>query len=223
MSKLRIAVVESPNVVDLFDVRGESEALVSACKLIGHQAFLLFAKSKREFCEICKYLGAADTRHAERYQSAPLFLHISCHGNDDGVAFGSDFVKWDALVRGLEPVLSNSLYRGNFALSLSSCGSGYHNLDEHLSERLAKKPLPRMPQYIFSIERTDVEWADALLGWSLLYHKLSSIVRLDDSKSVRSALKDVLRGTGLTFSYLRWDNDSSSYRMYTPRTTKKDS
>jgi hypothetical protein len=216
MSKLRIAVVESPNVVDLFDGRGESEALVSACKLIGHQAVLFFAKSQREFREICKYLGAADTRHAARDQLAPLFLHISCHGNDDGVAFGSDSLKWDALVRDLEPVLSNSLYRGNFALSLSSCGSGGHNLDEHLTERLEKKPLPRMPQYIFSIGRADVAWADALLGWSLLYHKLSS-VRLADSKSVRSALKDVLRGTGLSFSYHRWDDDSSSYCTYTPK------
>ena len=216
MGTLRIAVVESPNVIDTFDGRTESEALASACKLIGHQAVLFSAKSQREFRDICNYLGAADTAHAARYQSAPLFLHISCHGNDEGLAFGADFVAWDQMVRDLEPVLANSLYRGNFALSLSSCGSGSHNLDEHLSVRSDKNSSMRMPQYIFSIGTAEVVWADALLGWALLYHKLSS-ARLDDRTCIQSALKAVLRGTGLSFSYHRWNDASDSYRTYVPK------
>jgi hypothetical protein len=27
----------------------------------------------------------------------PLFVHISCHGNDEGLAFGKDSVNWEDL------------------------------------------------------------------------------------------------------------------------------
>lgn len=216
MAKLRVAVIESPNAVDLFDGRSESEALVSSCKLIGHQALLTFVRSRREFQEVCRYLGAADSRHASRNSGGPLFLHLSCHGNDDGIEFGSDFLSWADLVRDLEPVLSNDLYRGSFALSLSSCGSGSHSVDEHLLRRLASGSSLRMPQYIFSIQKDEVAWADALLGWVLLYHKLSEL-DLDKPSTVREALRDVLIGTGLCFFYHRWDEEHKEYRTHRAR------
>lgn len=216
MAKLRVAVLESPNAVDLFDERSEGEALVASCKLIGHQASLFMVKSRREFKEICRYLGAADVRHASRNAAGPLVLHISSHGNDAGIAFGPDFVEWADLVKDVEPILANADYRGSFALSLSSCGSGSHDLDDHLKKAAELRNDIRLPSYIFSIRTETVNWDDALLGWLLLYHKLSGI-SINERNDVQYALRDVLRGTGLKFFYHRWDEQRGHYRTYAAR------
>jgi hypothetical protein len=192
MAKIKIAVVESPNPIDLFDGRSESEGLVSACKLIGHQSISFFAKSRREFKEICQYLASADTKHASRNPSAPLFLHLSCHGNNEGIAFGSSDLTWKALVQEVEPILNNSYYKGNFALSISSCGSGEHDIDEHILNRIEEDDSIKIPQYIFSIPGCSVNWDDALIGWVLFYHKLSSI-KLVDKTNIQKALNTDFR------------------------------
>lgn len=216
MANLRVAVLESPNAVDLFDQRSEGEALVASCKLIGHQASLFLVKSHREFKEICRYLGAADGRHASRNAGGPLVLHISSHGNNDGIAFGPDFVGWADLVKDVEPILANADYRGSFALSLSSCGSGSHDLDEHLTNAAEQRSSLRLPYYIFSIRTETVNWDDALLGWLLLYHKLSAI-SIDARGEVQDALRDVRRGTGLKYFYHRWDENERRYRTHAAR------
>jgi len=146
MAKIKIAVVESANPIDLFDGRSESEGLVSACKLIGHQCISFFAKSRREFKEICQYLASADSQHAAKNPSVPLFLHLSCHGNDEGIAFGSSDLTWKKLVQDVEPILNNSYYKGNFALSISSCGSGEHDIDEHILNRIENDDSIKIPQ-----------------------------------------------------------------------------
>lgn len=217
MARIKIAVIESPNPIDLFDGRSESDSLVPACKLIGHQSISFLAKSRREFKEICQYLASADTTHASKYPSAPLFLHLSCHGNNKGIAFGSSDVSWKSLVQDIEPILSNPLYKGNFALAISSCGSGEHDLHEHFLDRIEEDDGAKMPQYIFSIPGDSVNWDDALVGWILFYHKLSS-VSLGDRGKVQKALKDIYFGTKLKFSYHRWDENVSKYKTFTPKT-----
>jgi len=214
MAKIKIVVVESPNPIDLFDGRSESEGLVAACKLIGHQSLSFSAKSRREFKEICQYLASADTNHASSSPSASLFLHLSCHGNIKGISFGSDDLTWKALVNDIEPILNNSYYKGNFALSISSCGSGEHDIDEHILNKIEKDDSKKIPQYIFSIAGCRVNWDDALVGWILFYHKLSSI-KLEDKSNVQVALKEIYKGTGLRFSYHRWDDKNNKYRTFT--------
>jgi len=216
MAKIKIVVVESPNPIDLLEGRSESDGLVSACKLIGHQSISFFAKSRREFKEICLYLASADTEHASKHPSAPLFLHLSCHGNCEGIAFGSNVLDWKALVQDLEPILDNPLYEGNFALAISSCGSGEHDLYEHFLSRIEDDVEAKIPQYIFSIPGDSVYWGEALVGWVLFYHKLSSI-NLGDKSKVQDALKEIYYGTKLKFSYHRWDKKTKKYKTFTPK------
>lgn len=216
MSVIKIAVVESPNPIDLFDGRTESEGLVSACKLIGHQSISFFAKSRHEFKEICQYLASADTKHASKHPSAPLFLHLSCHGSDDGISIGSDDLTWKSLVQDIEPILNNSYYKGNFALTISSCGSGEHDIDKHILNKIEEHDSLKIPQYIFSIPGYTVNWDDALVGWVLFYHKLSD-TKLGDKSKVQNALKEIYKGTGLRFSYHRWDEENNGYKTYTPK------
>lgn len=216
MAKLKIAVIESPNPMDLFDGRSESDSLVPACKLIGHQSISFLAKSREEFAEVCKYIASADTAHASKYPSAPLFLHLSCHGNGEGVAFGESDVSWELLVQDIEPILSNPLYEGNFAIAISSCGSGGHDLHKHFIEKIEEGDIKKIPQYIFSIPGDNVYWDDALVGWILFYHKLSK-VNLSLRAKVQDALVEIYCGTGLKFSYHRWDEGAGKYKTFTPK------
>lgn len=214
MTKLRVAVIESPNAFDVFDERSEGEALVTSCKSIGHQASMFFVKSRREFVEVCAYLAASDPIHANRNPLGPLVLHISSHGNSKGIELGPDFVKWSELVKDVEPIFHNKNYKGSVALSLSSCGSGSHNLHEYLvTAASTDSPTLRLPHYIFSIQALEVHWDQALLGWLLLYHKLSRI-SFDKQTDVQHALNDVKSGIGLTFYYHRWDSKTSKYRTH---------
>ncbi|MBF0529559.1 MAG: hypothetical protein HQK55_09865 [Deltaproteobacteria bacterium] len=215
MAKIKLVVIESPNPIDLFDGRSESEGLVSACKLIGHQGISFFAKSREEFKEICQYISSANTKHASRNPSAPLFLHLSCHGNKTGISFGSTDLTWKDLVHDVEPILNNSYYEGNFAISISSCGSGEHDIDEHILDRIEIDDSIKIPQYIFSIPGRSVNWDDALVGWILFYHKLSNI-KLGDKTNVQAALKEICKVTRLHFSYHRYDEKDKDYKTFTP-------
>jgi hypothetical protein len=173
MPNIRIAIIESPNPIDLFDSRSEAKALEASCNLFGHPAISFFAKTRAEFQSIVKYLASSDSAHASKSPSSPLFLHISSHGNTGCVAFGGDVVAWDELTQDLTPLLRNSDYSGKFALSLSTCGSGENSLSTHVQKMLKTSPEIKMPSYIFSILGETVNWDDALIGWTLLYHKLS--------------------------------------------------
>lgn len=216
MATIKIAVVESPNPIDLFEGRTESEGLVASCKLIGHQSVSFFAKSSREFKEICLYLSSADTDQASKNPSAPLFLHLSCHGNENGIAFGSNHMNWKELVQAIHPILNNPFYNGNFALVVSACGSGDHDLHRHITNAHKDNDSLRVPQYIFSIPGCSVCWDDALVGWILFYHKVSRI-KLDNRGKVQSTLKKIYKGTELRFSYHRWDHDENKYKIFTPK------
>ena len=203
MPKIRIAIIESPNPIDLFDGRSEAKALEATCNLMGHQAISFFAKSKADFKSIINYLSSSDSSHAERHPSLPLFLHISSHGNSGCVAFGNDVVEWDELIEYLLPLLRNSSYEGKLALSISACGSGDNSLSIHAKHAFGRSAKVKMPSYIFSILGDTVHWDDALIGWSLLYHKISQI-GIKNRNGIIDALQKIQACTNVKFSYRRW-------------------
>ena len=209
MPRLRLAIVESPNPIDLFEDRSEAHALAATCRLMGHQAASFFVRSRREFKETIRYLASADSEHAERYPSLPLILHISSHGNSGWMAVGPDAISWEELVEDIKPLIENPDYKGKLVLSLSSCGSGSNTISKSI-RRVHGDEAERLPTYIFSITGDSVNWDDALIAWNLLYLKLSQVGLVDRGK-VMTALKEVLAGTGVIFSYSRWSDGDKKY------------
>lgn len=103
--KGRIVLLESPNPMDLLPGRTEIQTLAAACRLIGYEAVTFTIRSRREFQETCRYLSTISVSHdATDTVDVPLFVHISCHGNDELLAFGPDKVIWEELSNDLEPV-----------------------------------------------------------------------------------------------------------------------
>lgn len=213
MSKIRIAIIESPNPIDLFDNRSEAKALEASCNLIGHQAISFFAKSRSDFQSIINYLASSDSIHASQNPSLPLFLHISSHGNGGCVAFGADVINWDDLTTDLTPLLGNSEYKGKLSLSISACGSGENSLSIHAKKIFSKSSNIKMPSYIFSILGDDVNWDDALIGWTILYHKISKI-GITTPSLIIDALEKIEMCTCVKFTYRRWSEEESKYRRW---------
>ncbi|QGZ42043.1 hypothetical protein IP92_04419 [Pseudoduganella flava] len=214
MARLRIAVIESPNPIDLFENRSEAEPLTVSCRLMGHQSTSFFARSRREFKETIDYIASADSVHAERFHSLPLILHISAHGNSECIGFGRDAVSWNGLVQDIQPLIDNPDYTGKLVLCLSSCDSGTNTLSRFIKSGWDGET--KLPAYIFSIVGEEVNWDDALIAWNLLYLKLSKF-GLKDRAKVMEALNHIYVGTGTAFSYSRWCDEEGKYLRYSAR------
>ncbi|MBV4513855.1 hypothetical protein [Pseudomonas kurunegalensis] len=212
LPKIRVAIIESPNPIDLFAGRSEARALEATCKLMGHEAISFVVKSRMEFKDVIKFLASSDSNHDIFEGNIPLFLHISSHGNTGCVAIGGDEVKWGELLQDLTPLLMNSAYEGQLAISISACGSGGNSVSNHAVRFLDENPSAKIPAYIFSILGEHVNWDDALIGWSLLYHMISRVGIRDHRKIIQS-IKKIAACTDVEFSYRRWSAAKQRYCM----------
>lgn len=219
MKKLRIAIIESPNPIDLFDARSEAKALEASCNLMGHHAISFFVKSKEDFQSTIRYIASSDSVHADRNPSLPLVLHISSHGNTGCVAFGSDVIYWSELNKYLMPLLQNTEYSGKLVLSLSACGSGENKISAHTKKMQLNSPSIKVPCYIFSILGDTVNWDDALIGWNILYHKISKF-GLDDKTNIMESLEKIKECVEVEFAYRRWNENERKYLRYPPANIK---
>lgn len=219
--RMRVAIIESPDPIDAFEGRTEAQALEATCKLLGHKPLSFFARSRLELQTVCKFLASADSVHSSGEDDAPLFVHISCHGNNGGLGFGSDFIRWGDLAHDLLPIFKNKDYRGQTVLCLSACGSGEHDVHVTLSEKLGGN-LTRPPAYIISIRHEAARWDELLVAWTLFYHKMAKVnlAKYDAVKNVFASIKECIQ---VQFSYHRYNEASQSYKVYPSRSPVSDS
>ncbi|NCC84949.1 MAG: hypothetical protein EOM03_12615 [Clostridia bacterium] len=216
MSLIRLAIIESPNPMDIFNGTSEAKALEASCKLMGHEAVSFLVRSRREFQETCNYLSSISSRHATQSKKAPFFIHISSHGNNECVAFGHDSIGWEELTEDLMPILKRDNYQGKFALSISACGSGDNTISTYVKNAIDKNKKKKLPKYIFSILGDEVNWDDALVGWILLYHKISS-TGISNKTKVIDAIKKIHSCLNIQFAYKRLEESEEKYYNYPPR------
>ena len=91
----RIFLLESPNALDLLDGIGETTSLSQVCKLFGHDIVSFLIRDRSELNQTFMCISSVGWR--EERGNLPIFIHISTHGNDSGLAIGSDFVSWKEL------------------------------------------------------------------------------------------------------------------------------
>jgi len=214
MGKLRIALIESSNPMDAFVGRSESSSLAVSAKLIGHEALSFEVHSRSDFQKVCEYLATADGDQCNDEPDAPMVIHISAHGNSQGIAFGPGIVKWKELAADLLPIFQNRHYRGKAIISLSSCSSGDQIIHTELRKLLKDEP-ERSPLYIFSVPGKTIAWNDALVGWTVLYHKLASI-NFEKKPVLIQVAKEIHALLGVSFWYTRYDVKKKEYVRYNP-------
>src|SRR5262249_37232676 len=146
----RLVVLESPDPMDMLQGRSEAQTLAAACRLVGYETASFTIRSARELEETCQFLSTITNEHDEASASnVPLFLHVSCLGNKDGLAFGQDFETWEKLVGHLRPLCKMSDYEGGLILPISACGAGHQEITRGLSGSFKKGTQLKPPHFLF--------------------------------------------------------------------------
>ncbi|WP_063255071.1 hypothetical protein [Neobacillus niacini] len=208
---MRVFVIESASPLDLMDGLSERKTLEQICKMMGHEVVTFFAKSKDEFTTICNYISSIDEIGRNENKDKPICIHISSHGNEDGVLFGKDDLSWEEISESLTPIFSMD-YSKDFFLAISACGTDEQKMPIHLKNSFKKNNI-KPPKYIFSINQDEVKWRDAVLNWTILYHQIDN---LDSNKRTDfQRLLDRIINSGFgNLKYNRWDHIKKKYKSY---------
>jgi hypothetical protein len=213
---MRVFILESPNPIDLLQGRSEMQSLETICRLFEHEVVTFLVKSRQEFNDTIKYIS---TINLKAEPDSPICLHLSTHGNEDGLGFGEDGMDWKDLFDVLQPLYKKiSKNKSGNILVISACGAGQQKLtreftDSHKNGSLIHRLSIKPPKYVFVTAEEEVTWQDAVVSWTILYRKLAEI-NLDDRNEVQNILKNIKSLEAGTIKYFRWDEQSKSYKSY---------
>lgn len=200
--------------MDLLQDRSEAKALEQVCKIIGHEVAVLSAYSKSDLEKYCKYISSINTDNDKPTSKIPLCIHLSAHGNTEGVGFGSDFLKWEDLFETMKPLFTEIQYEGKVILSISSCQAGNQDLSRIISQERKYNHDISPPNYILvTADPEGVSWDDALVSWTLFYHKIAGATL--DRVTMQRTLDTVKSAVGTDLKYFRWTPEKKRYRRYT--------
>ena len=205
---LRLFFVECGSPLDAIESRSESSAVGGMARLIGHSVLTFNTYSKRSLEEVCAYIGSI-CGTPDPTPDAPICLHISSHGSNEGLGFGADSIGWAELLQVIQPMLTKN-YEGKRILVISACDANEQTLSKTIAEEFRRRRVAP-PQYIFCATGK-VAWDDAAVGWTLLYHLLPGI-DLEQKTAVQAILRKIA-AVGLDIVYSRWDQSQKKYMRF---------
>ncbi len=156
-----VFIIESPSAEDILDGRTEGRALNEVLRIAGTDNYYSLAISREMFCE------ALRNRLQDALQYFPEknpILHISAHGNPNGIGFSNgDYVEWNELRAALAPL--NNAMQGGLLICMSSCfgSSGC---------RMAMNEQNDQPFGALVGNTSNASWADASVAYVAFYHRL---------------------------------------------------
>ncbi len=217
----RVFILESPNPVDLLENRGERSSLESVCNLFGYDsaAFLLTNRSELEKALMYVREVGAFSGDLTGNGVAPLFIHISAHGDDNGISIGPDFVEWPDLAKLVVRMYSRlGQYGGPVILVLSSCGSKGQSLTRWWTKFSSKLREERglnfvPPEYVFVFSDEEIDWRDSVVTWTIFYRKASEL-DFSSRSHVQQLLKQVARSGFGKLMYFRLDVEEKKYKRW---------
>lgn len=212
----RVFILESPNPLDLIENRGERAALEQVCKLMGYDASTFLLRDVHELEQTFNYISSIK---GDKKDKTPLFLHISVHGNNSGIAIGRDNVSWSKLASVTEEMYSElSYYHGPVILILSACGANKQKLTKELMKCLAKSNGIKFtpPEYLFVFNQDDVLWIDAVVTWTIFYRQARNL-NFSNKAIVQNLLNKLYQSKFGDIKYYRWDFGTNKYKYYTPK------
>jgi hypothetical protein len=208
---MKIFIIESPNPNDLLESRNEKSSLENMCKMFGHQSVSFTIYSRGDMIKFVNYiskinLGATDI----------LCMHFSCHGNNDGISIGPDFIDWTKFLIILAPIYANKNIGKKTFIIISACGANGQTITTKVNSfnsKLKSKITP--PYYFFVYNQDTVEWGDSLMCWAILYHQLSKLQDFK-KKSVQNILTRIKNSELGDIKYFRWDETQLKYLKFEP-------
>lgn len=214
---MRVFVIESASPLDLIKGLSERKTLEQICKMMGHDVITFFAKSKEELSTICNYISSIDEVARIESEDEPICIHISSHGDCDGVLFGKDEMSWEEIAKCLTPIFSMD-YSQDFFLAISACGTDQQKMHIHLKECFKTQGI-KPPKYIFSINQDEVEWRDAVLNWAILYHQIDNL-DINKKADFQNLLNRIIDSGFGNLKYNRWDHNKENYMSFPKKQEK---
>lgn len=162
-SKPHVFIVESLRFSDEKDNLFEGRIISQILALSGSQSEYVYLRTKKELEEV---IGQFE-------DSAYRYLHLSCHGNSNGIDLTLDDIPVDELEKLLAPCLEKR------RVFFSSC--------EVMNERLAKALLQNTGCYSVIGPSKSINFDRAAIYWASFYH----LMLRDEAKSMkRERLKE---------------------------------
>ena len=224
MTYPKVLVIEGPNALDLLQGRGERGSLEQVCGLFGHDVASLFVHDGEELRKALAYVGAI-SRHPGA-GSEPLIVHVSVHGDANGLTVGPDDVTWEELAEMTVEMYSNlDRYRGPVVLVLSACGASEQELTDLLESKRGDLDLLNPPEYVFVFTDESVRWTDAVVAWTIFYSQIGRI-RFDiysykDIRKIQKLLGRLHKSALAKLTYFRWDGSEEAYKIFDSKRAKK--
>ncbi|MEA3469014.1 MAG: hypothetical protein U9R57_12450 [Thermodesulfobacteriota bacterium] len=213
--KIRVFIIECPNPIDLLQGRNEGKSLEQICKLIGHEATSFHPRSKNDLETVCKYISSIDREHdGTDNPDLPVCIHISSHGEEDGLVFGKDLLTWNELEAVLEPVcMKKTIYRGEKILIISACEAKQQKLTKIIQKKLQTNNGFQPIKHIFITAGKDVYWDDAVVAWALFYNKIPK-ANLSKKKKILEVLSLIEKAELGHIHYYRWSAKKEQYQCF---------
>jgi hypothetical protein len=160
--KFFVFVIESPSAVDLYHRRSEGDLVRQAVELNAIPCMVKTAISLEAF-DACLKVGLSEAMAAHPW-FIPL-LHISAHGNSDGIQLSNGHVMpWHSLREHLRPV--NQALGGSLVVCMSSC-EGYMGVRMAMFQEDLELP------YHALVGCSDSPtWSETAVAFATLYHQL---------------------------------------------------
>ena len=217
----RVFILESPNAVDLLEERGERSSLEQVCRLFGHDAYSFLLRDSRELQQTLTYISSIGW--SDDAGNAPLFIHISVHGNAKGIAVGPDDISWDGLTKMITKMYKDlDKYQGPIVIILSACGAEKIKLTDVIRTKHESGEIKSPPEFIFVFSDEAIYWTDAVVTWTIFYHRAASLkFKRRDTGDIKELLKQIRNSGFGTLKYYRWDLARKKYLHHTAKTTKK--
>jgi hypothetical protein len=165
-----VHIVESPSSSDLLADQVEGRALCGALQLARIPYVYNLASSLQTFRE------ALADRLVQALKSPALsgrrpILHLSMHGNDQGVGLTSgEFISWEELHTELAPLLN--AMNGGLLVCMSSC-FGFSGC------RMVMNTTTDHPFWAIVGNSRSVDWSDAAIAYITFYHQFFKETPLD--------------------------------------------
>lgn len=192
-----VHVIESPSAQDLLDGRTEGRSLCEALSLANIPHCYNLATTLESFREA---LGARLTNACAQHEAPPI-LHLSMHGNNEGVALtDGTFLTWNQLR--LELAALKNAMAGGLLICMSSCFGG-------AGCRMAMHEDGDQPFWALVGNTREAMWADAAVAYIAFYHQFFK------GKSVQECV-DVMRiaSGDPNFLYHSGHEVQASWRTY---------
>lgn len=163
-----VYVIESPSATDLLDGRTEGRALSEALRLSEIPHWYSLASTEEAFSEAL----SSRLRQAMGHAGLAPIIHLSMHGNQNGVALtDGTFMSWHSLRTHLRPI--NEAMNGGLLIGMSSCLGA-------AGCRMAMHEDNERPFWALVGNTATPTWADSAVAFITFYHLFFKNVFLPD-------------------------------------------